>query len=74
MPLEQLRARQRVLHQHHAAHGGGQRIHCLAHLLARGEQHQRAVFHARNVVQQRIDHFGGELRGVLGVGARFGGN
>ena len=29
---------------------------------------------AGNVVQQRIDHLGGELSGVLGVGARFGGN
>jgi hypothetical protein len=52
----------------------GQRVHGLAHLLARGEQHQGAVFHARQVGEQGLDHLGGELRGVLRVGVRLGGD
>jgi hypothetical protein len=71
---QQLRARDLVLHQHHAAHGGGQRIDRLAHLLARGEQHQGAVFHARQVGEQGLDHLGGELHGVLRVGVGLGGD
>ncbi len=52
----------------------GRRVHRLAHLLARGEQHQRAVVHQANVQHQRVDHLGGEAGRRFGVGAGFGGN
>ena len=68
---QQLRARPLVLHQHLGTQAVGQQLHGTAHLLARGEQHQRPGAHLGQVGQQGLHHVARVGLGFARVGGGF---